>query len=253
VRAEETFAFRVAQHFGGTCLNAGICSGGAAQQLLLAQRLIPELRPDFVLLQCSPWLIERSRVLYASTFGGRIPVPYFVMGAEGVRLEPPVFAPRVFELPIDEFRPSARGAGDFLAFLGRVGLPLYAYDDACHVWTKWRRASGALPAAASTKEVEDYLYPELARLCAARGARLVVVALENRWKTWDEPDSIRALGLPIAFGTNRMRAELPELTPRAYKLAYLHVAGDELIDPHPNARAHAVIAEEIVAVLERLR
>lgn len=254
VRAEETFAFRVAQHLGGTCLNAGVCSGGAAQQLLLARELIPEYRPDYVLLQCSPWLIERSRTPYAPTFVGTITVPYFVTTPTGVAIQRPLFAAKAFDVPIHAYRSSARGLGDFLGFLAEVGLPLLAHDDVCSAWASVRLATGALPEVATVEEVEAYLYPELARLCQESGARLVAVAVETRWQYWTAPESLKALGIPIAHGAERMRALLPELTPKAYKLRYLHVAGDPpvLIDPHPNALAHSVIADEIVRVLERM-
>ena len=253
VRAEEAFAHRVARRLGGTCLNAGLCSGGVAQQLQLARRLIPEYAPDYVLLQCSIWLIERSQKQYASSFAGRIPIPYFVASPTGLRIQAPVFEPEVFDLPIDGYRSTDRGLGDFLGFLGGVGIPLLAHDDVLGAWTSLRGALGDLPPVASAEEIEASVYPEIAKLCADHGARLVVVVIENRWELWSEPDSIRALGLPIAWGTKRMRDQLSEQSPRAYKLAYLHVAGEppDLIDPHPNARAHAVIAEEIVDVLQR--
>jgi len=255
VRAEDTFAYRVAQRQGGTCLNAGGCSAGLAHQLLLARELIPEYAPDYVLLQCSPWLIERSQTPYAPTFAGRIPVPYFVESATGVRIQAPLFEPEVFDLPIDDYRPTPKGLGDFLGFLARVGIPLLAHDDVCGAWASLRLGLGSVPPAASAEAIEAYAYPEIAALCAEHGAKLVLVAVETRWQMWTASDTIRALGVPIAYGTNRMRSLLSELTPRAYKLAYLHVAGDPpvLIDPHPNARAHAIIADEIVDVLQRAK
>ena len=45
----------VAQGLGGTVLNAGKCAYGLSQMLILARRLIPRYRPDYVLVQFSPW------------------------------------------------------------------------------------------------------------------------------------------------------------------------------------------------------
>jgi hypothetical protein len=255
VLAEETFSWRVARHFGGTSLNAGICSGSAAQELLLARKLIPEYRPDYVLLQYSPWLLERARTEYAPTFTGTIPVPFFVTTPAGVRLQPPLFETRAFDVPTGEYRSSERGFVDFLGFTLRVGVPLLAHDDLNTAWVRLRHRFGSVPACASPAEIESFVYPEIAKSCAEHGAKLIIVAIENGSEPWTVPATIANLGAPIAYGTNLMRERLPVLSRENYNRAYLFMAGDPpvLIDAHPNAHAHSIIAESVIEAIERAR
>ena len=77
--AEETFPHKVAQAVGGTELNAGRCSYGLAQMLLLAEDLIPKHRPDLLVVQYSPWLVNRAITPYAPAWLGTLPVPYFFL------------------------------------------------------------------------------------------------------------------------------------------------------------------------------
>jgi len=112
-------------------LNAGVCSGSLAQGLLLARELVPEIEPDCVLLQDSPWLIDRARSEYAPTFLGKIPTPVFVTAASGIEISRPPFETMAFDLPTAEFRYSPRGLGDFASFLSRLALPLLVHDDWC--------------------------------------------------------------------------------------------------------------------------
>ncbi|MCD6309655.1 MAG: hypothetical protein J7M18_03010, partial [Candidatus Eremiobacteraeota bacterium] len=58
--AENTFPFLVGKYLGGSTVNGGGCSYGLSQMLILARKLIPEYKPDIVLVQYSPWLVDRS-------------------------------------------------------------------------------------------------------------------------------------------------------------------------------------------------
>jgi hypothetical protein len=92
--AEETYPYRIAQALGGSELNAALGAYGLAQMLLLARRHIPEYRPDYVLIQYSPWLISRAFNVYAPTDIGKRPKPYFyTKTGTDLHLQPPVFDP----------------------------------------------------------------------------------------------------------------------------------------------------------------
>ena len=49
--AEKTYPYRVAQVLDGSAINAGVCSYGLSQMLILARRLVVEHRPDYLLVQ----------------------------------------------------------------------------------------------------------------------------------------------------------------------------------------------------------
>ena len=101
--AEETYANNLSRVFGFRCVNAGIPSYGLSQVLILARRLIPRYKPDYVIVQYSPWLVERSQRLYASgALSGPSPLPISRNQPRTTCLDihPPIFAEKATELPI---------------------------------------------------------------------------------------------------------------------------------------------------------
>lgn len=255
VLAEETFAWRVAGELDAICHNAGICGGGAAQMLQRARELLPRERPAWVLVQYSPWLLERGRLPFAPTYIGRVPTPYFARTGGGVELLPPAWPTLVFDLPFDRFRSTERGPLDFLSFFRSVGLPLCFHDDLGRARTALARITGPDQDPATDAEVEAAVYPEIARLCREHGARMVIVWLDARPLDGIPEESLvlRSLDAPVARCGERLAAELPERTRRAWNQAYTLVRGDppRSIDPHPNAHAHALIADEILRTIGR--
>lgn len=256
--AEETFPFLVGERLHGTGLNAGVCSYGLAQMLILARRLIPKHRPEFVLVQYSPWLVQRSRSGFAPVYIGLLPTPHFVDGQDGrVVLAPPEFESIAIDLPLGEYIHSPRSALDLVSFTLRVGLPLYVHDDVHRLVHHLRRKLRMVTKPAGEETIVQYVYTEIATLCAASGSKMIVVVLDDADPavSFQAPNSLKELGCPLAYGTNALRDHLAEKTPAAFAREYEHWRGDppELVDEHPNAKAHAIIAEEIVKVIEALR
>jgi len=257
VLAEETFAWRVAKELGGSCLNAGICSGGAAHMLLRARELVPRYRPDWVLVQDSPWLSHRSRQRYADIHVGLLPTPHFVRTVQGVELAPPAFSTIVFDLPIAEYRDTPRRTGDLVSFFARVGLPMLAHDD----WFQTRLAledeMGWRPPFATNAEIVEFVYPEIARICRENGARMLVVNLESKkpGQSYELSPVITALGVPAVACDKRLVDELPDPSRETYVRTYTLVRGDppRSIDGHPNSLAHSLIADEILRTMAAAR
>jgi hypothetical protein len=257
VLAEETFAWRVAEALGGSCLNAGICSGGAAHVLLRARELVPKYHPEWVLVQDSPWLSHRSRQRYADIHVGLLPTPHFVRTSSGVELVPPVFATIVFDLPIAEYRDTPRGTGDFLSFCARVGLPMLAHDDWHQTWLALEDRLGVQPPFATNAEIVAFVYPEIARICRENGARMLVVNIDSKkpGQSYDLSPVIAGLGvLAVACG-RRLVAELPDPSRETYVRTYTLMRGDppRSVDGHPNPHAHALIADEILRTIAAAR
>ncbi len=97
VPAKSTFCHLMADELGMVPLNAGRCSYGLAEMLILVRRLIPEFKPKIVLVQYSPWLVERSQQRYGPTFYGLLPHPYFVEeSVAGLKIHGPDFMTAIF-------------------------------------------------------------------------------------------------------------------------------------------------------------
>ena len=97
VYARDTYPYLVGQSLKGTTKNAGCCSCGLSQMLILAGKLIPSHKPDYLIVQYSPWLISRSLSPFSPTYGGKSPAPYFY-GDEGLVTTPSRFFNKHSEL-----------------------------------------------------------------------------------------------------------------------------------------------------------
>jgi hypothetical protein len=251
--AEESYPYLIASELDAECLNAGLCSAGLAQMEIQGRRLIPKHRPQIVLVQYSPWLVERSIVPFAPTYWGTCPCPYYYdAGGGGHAIQPPVFTASETLLSAAKYRSSERGMKDFLSFFFEIGLPNCVYEDACLSKCGLMRAAGLVPRPSTDKAgiIQD-VYGELHRQCKSVGARMVIVGMRESLENESPlPTESFPAGVDVVETREALVANLSDTTPEAWNRAYYHWCGNPpvCIDGHPNQRAHRIIAD---VVLER--
>jgi hypothetical protein len=257
-RAEHTWPYLVAAELGGTELNAGKCAYGLSQMLLLARRLIPQHRPDYVLVQFSTWLPGRGTSGFARATFGSVPVPTLLLRADGaIDVQPPAFTTRVFDLPFHEFDTSARGAWEFTRFFFKAGAPLFISDDWNMAVYRVKRALGRFPEEDQTRAQNNrealnrVVYAEIGRLAASHGARAVIVRvshpLEEHWQRLRELSP----GAIVVNAQAALDAHVPSGNRDEYYKLFGHWRGTpaRLVDTHPNPAAHRVIADTVVTAI----
>jgi hypothetical protein len=259
--AEAAYPAVVARAIGGSELNAGVPGYGLAQMLVLARRLIPRHKPDYVLVQYSEWLVSRGQAGYAPSFFGVVPTPFFVSAGAGPELQPPVFRSWELALPLPRFRNTPKGVGDYSAFLLRAGLPLVVHDDVSLALVSAQRSLGILPnRAADPETIVQAVYSEIGALCRAERAQMLVVLLgpapsPRRLEELEKAGVVVDAELGLCRAVDDACPQPFPVVSGAYRSAYGHFRGSPplFVDPHPNARAHGVIADEVVAAMRSLR
>jgi len=259
--AEETYAYRTAEMLGGYNLNAAMCAYGLGQMLAQARDLIPRYHPDVVLVQFSTWLVDRSLMVFMPTYAGFMPSPYFAEEANGqVVLRPALFTSKLFDLPVYSYQCIEQpNALTFVSFVLRVGLPLYIHDDVITVrYAAMKVLPGyreRLPSADSTSFVQTvrHAYGEIHQLCLAHGGRMVLVRINtNRTVVPGQADLLQLPGVVYADADSALFTPLKDKSAEGFSAAYRIWRGDppRMVDYHPNAAAHAIIAQTIVAALK---
>jgi hypothetical protein len=240
VLAEETFVQRAASTLGGTALNGGVCAYGLAQMVLRARTLIPKLKPDLVVVQYSYWLVDRARLPYAPTFGGKLVAPYYQDG--GVIHSPP-FDSRILDLPVRELRQDP----SLLRGLFTVGFPLYLHDDLHGAAFTVRTALGNLPRPAREEdEVAASAYGELARLARENGARFVIFQLGTGLKDPLARPFLEHLDrVTYVDGLEAMFAPLAKKDEATFNETYEIRREGIRVDTHPNPEAHAILGRAL--------
>ena len=248
VYAEDTYPYLVGQSLGGITKNAGCCSCGLSQMLILARRLIPTHKPDYVVVQYSPWLVSRALDPFAPTYFGKAPNPYFYED-DGVALHPPVFRTKITDFSIDSYRNSPESAIDFISFMWNVSLPLSIYDDFHMSRYLLKRTFGLIPKPATNdSKVVSYVYEEIAKLAREEDAKLVIVLLGSNHKPVEISSHLFPADSIIVDAHNALLERLPIVDEENYNKNYAHWRGSppRVVDRHPNEKAHKIMAEEII-------
>lgn len=251
--AEDTYAEVLARRLNGTALNAGKSGYGLAQMLILARRLIPRYQPDVVVIQFSPWLARRAMSGFAHVTFGVVPVPYLTQAPDGrVAVVPPAFRAAVFDLPFASFDRPDRGPGEFLSFFFEAGAPLFVHDDMQTLRYRLRRRAGRFPPPAPEPErLNRAVYGEIVRLAREHGAKPVIVRLSHPLEIHYQ--AMRELSREALLVNAQAALDAHATDYEDYQRQFAHWRGspDVLVDPHPNAEAHQIVARQIARALQQ--
>ncbi len=256
--AKDTYVSLVAEKLAGTALNAGKCAYGLAQMLVLARELIPRYKPEYVLVQFSPWLAGRATDGFARSAFGRVPTPFLTLRADRkVTVHPPAYPSRVFALPFADY--DNNEPGQFGSFAWRAGVPLFLYDDlqvaAYHV----RRSLGTWPTADWDRALADpeglnrVVYHEIEHIAEENGSRMILVRLSHPLQShWQNPRDAVSRAL-VVDAQAAIDAKVRSRDQNEYQRRFAHWRGKPpvLVDTHPNPSAHGIAATEILRELRR--
>lgn len=253
-KAEESFAHLIGKQLGGYTLNAGVSSYGLAQMLLLAQKLIPEHKPDYIMVQYSPWLISRAASPFGPSYFGKLPVPYFYEVGANFKIQPPAFKTKIFDLPLSTYRKSQRGVRDLFSFSLSSGLPLVFHDDTLSSFHSLKRTSGIVPSPTThLEEMSTYVYKEIQQLAQKHQSRMFIIMIGAEHHPLTLSPSMAKLRIPTINAHAYLLSKIPsqERSRSSFLKHYGHWRGEppELVDTHPNPHAHQMISQVVTGAL----
>ena len=248
--AKDTFPVLVGKALNGVSKNAGVCSYGLSQMALLAKKLIPIHRPDYVLVQYSKWLVNRAQNPFATTYFGKLPTPFYYEKDQSFALSPPVFLAKTMELPVNRYRATPTGLIDALSFYWSVGLPLLIHDDFNMLKYGINRTIGVIPN--PTRERDSlirYVYQEINSVAQEYDAQVVIVVLGKNEEPVEADKQLFPADAILVNAHDALLRRLPVMNKENYRNAYAHWRGTppRVVDSHPNEAAHQIIAETIVS------
>jgi hypothetical protein len=261
--AEDTYPYLVGQFLGGTTKNAGVCAYGLSQMMILARRLVPVLKPDYLIVQYSPWLVERALSPFAPAYFGKVPAPFIYRRDGQLALHGPVFDTITWDVPLERYRRSAKSVANFVSFFWNVGLPLLMHDDFHMSLYEIGALVGTNPAPsrdfteyvrANRHEAEQYVYREISNVARGSDTKVVAVVIGA-----GEPvpfDGVFPEDFIVVDAQTALLRRLAHVDEKTYQQEYGYWRGDPpvLIDGfHPNATGHRIIAQEIASKINESR
>jgi hypothetical protein len=256
--AEDTYPHKLAQLLGGSELNAGVSGYGLAQMLIAAERLIPEYKPDYVVVQYSHWLLDRSLKEFAPVRFALQPVPYFTDGNDGssISIAPPVFETAAFRADLEKYHNVRRTRMRSILFAAEVGLPLLLHDDWHNLQYRLRSLAGLVKRPTRRRgEAIAYAYGRMKNLCAAHNSSLLIVVLGNEAKPEQIPLELTKLDLCIVNAQATLLDRLGHDAWPKFEDVYETFRMQEAayLSGHPDALAHSIIAETLASRIREMQ
>lgn len=267
--AEKTYANQATNLLKINGLNCGVNAYGLAQMLLLAERMIPKHRPQYVVVQYSPWLADRARFMFYPSAYGSMPYPFVVQNENNeLYIHQPYFLSSLYNFDYQYFKKSPSSFFDKLAFYYKVGLPVVVIDGIKKYFTILGIKFGFLPTAEhDNKKIEQYVYERIYELCKQHHAQMLVLNLggfgysnDERIKNhYDRARFLKTMNLEMTQHCIFIDADSvlqagigPHEDYSKYLLWGKTSAVDSMIfDYHPNALAHQIIAKTLVKEVKK--
>ncbi|MEJ8842726.1 hypothetical protein WG954_10065 [Lacibacter sp. H375] len=252
-KAEETFPYIVARESGMNYINAAVGGYGLAQMMLLANQLIPKYKPRYIIIQRSPWLIERSLSEFAPSRGGYVlPTPYFIEKGNEFAIDPPVYQSPINELLPEEDRKIYKG--NFLRYYFKKGISYFGNQQIQIIKTRIGNILGHKKRPTDREqEAELFAYSEIIKLAREHGVEVILLHLNNGPITFKANLPISNYSYRIANADSALRQRLSSADEQEYVRMFGHwgTKGSDsvFIDGHPNPLAHKLIATSILEQL----
>lgn len=256
VATEDTFPFRTALKLHGEAINGGVPGHGLAQMVLRARQLIPKYKPDYVVVQYSPWLVGRAQSEFLPGSGDMFAVPYYFDDESGgASVAPAHFTQSSAVLSrLEQYKTSPSGLADEVSFLWRAAFPLVTHRDANVAILRAEQWLGLAPRPSPRPEaIVRAAYAELDGIARRNGGQMVILAMLNLGWPLEVPDYAFPPATPRVNAWDAMVARLgPQ--PDEFVHHYFLWRGDppEPVDPHPSEEAHAVIADVLAGQILKL-
>jgi hypothetical protein len=251
VEAEETYSYQLQRAIGCKVNNFAVNGYGLAQMLHDAEKNLPQTKPNFLIAQYSCWLINRGVTRYSPIQYGVLPSPYFAYSGDSIVLKPAEFVSTIFsgkEVDFSVYPINTRGERIKLLWaITKFWMPKACKDYLRKFAFDLKVALHIIKPVYDTKVVENYAYSQLYNLCAANNVNMLILNLSDR-NLSANGHRIKALGNQVKY-IEADQALKGALGNADYSKQYGNWAkmgrDTVLVDVHPNAKAHAIIAREV--------
>jgi hypothetical protein len=248
--AEETFPYLVSKETGMTYINAGVCSYGLSQMLILAEKLIPKYKPKYVIVQHSPWLIKRGINPFAPTYFGSLPNPYFVEEGKGVGLHPPIYLTQMFDLDIETIKKES-----VLKFFITKGIFYFMKEDWMKNSSKFKTNLGVYKRPINKPlKAEGYAYSKICKIAKENQSKVIILTLYTKDGSSQLKKVLSKQEVLYANADSLLAENLKVSQSKVFNKVYAHwrMRGSDsvIVDGHPNPLAHQIISKSIIPLVK---
>jgi len=253
--AEDTFPFLVSKGTNLSYINAGVSSYSLAHMLILAETLIPQYQPDYVIVQYSPWLASRSISVYAPIDSLPLPVPFFAKVNDHYTVHPPLYMGNLEGVDTKIVKSSYNKK--FIQFLFKVAVPFSLREIWYYLKSKFLFITGQIPRPATNLEdVERYAYNRIKHVAEKHHATVIILNLGDLDYSKYSHGLFSDGNIYFAEADYYLNDYVKNSPSKDYCMEFCHwvVHGKNLvlIDRHPNPKAHRLIANSIMQTIKRI-
>jgi hypothetical protein len=248
-RDHHVYPYLVSKSIGHSQMNASMNGYGLLQMRVMMDSLLPSRRFKYVFIQASPWLALRSMgisMMYTKLVD---PVHYFTQTDDGIEIAPPVFQ---YQIPYQllDWSNHRRSYSDRLKYAFRFGYPVYLKPYLLQDFARLKILLRLVPRPVDDKlALEKWFYEKAISDVRSKGAIPVVVKM-----FWNDKDfaglESHLRGKALIIDCDDRLSRLSDSSGRTWEDLYhvhaLYKGRRIRFDPHPNALANRLIADEIL-------
>jgi hypothetical protein len=248
-RDHHVYPYLVSKSIRHSQLNASMNGFGLLQMRVMMDSLLPSRRFKYVFIQASPWLALRSmgfNMMYTKLVN---PVHYFSQSDDGIEIASPAFQ---YPIPYQELDWSdhSRSYTDRMRYAYHFGYSVYFKPYLLMDFTRLKSLFGLVPRPVEDKLLlEKWFYEKAISDVRSKGAIPVIVKM-----FWNDEgfaglgDHLRGKALVVDCDERlgRVSDSLGRTWQDLYSVHALYKGRRIYFDPHPNAFANRLIADEII-------
>lgn len=259
---EQTWPYLVSEKMSFMhSFNAGLPAGGLSQMLVRQDRAFKKAEYTFCFIELASWLGDRACSPFAPIAHGLRPVPYITFDEEAVEyhIASPVFESPMWDLPVNIYRDSKSGLGDWWSFYWNLGWPGVYRTILKKPLLEIKFKFSVNPKPVRDPEAINYFaYSQLVWKCLEKGTWPVLVNLGAKGYPEISRAAIKEFVGPEYWNQciyvpadSVMKAMHPDDYAKTFH-HWVEVEGEQIeVDGHPNERASALIADLTVKAMEQ--
>jgi hypothetical protein len=260
IEAQNGYPYKTSKLLGHNYINTGCLSCGEGQMIQHFESLIRKFNFKYVFIQLSPWLVDRTTNLVASTWSGHKPCPYFSDDGKIFKLNPTAFSDQRFTNR--NWQNTKPSYFDRMHFIFTDGIKMEIFQYYIYQFAILKTKLGLIPKPTKRKnELERYFYDYIIDVCKKNNAIPIILKIGyNSYYPWSSSrncnDLLQHLGLKAKIIDLDLALQLKVDNKRMsfYDLFHVSVKYHNRIiryDSHPNEYANETFSERIYYKLKK--
>ncbi len=255
IMAEDSYPYLTSKLLKNNYINAGCGAYGLGQMKLLIDSLVGKYPFNYVFIQLSPWLSERSISFNGPVDYGYRSFPYFSDYGKSFKLNPPSYSTYAYSRK--NWRETPPSYSEKIQFFLTDGLKIEIHDYYCYWLSRLKAKAGIIPEPTRRKEsLEKYFYSYAINKCKKNNSTPIILKLKypkDECRELLDYLSTMAKIIDLDADLDKKVTETNCSYETLFSIYYVNGNDSIIYDHHPNELANKLFSKRIYAELKDIK